>query len=148
MQIGIIPDANAIHLAKKQREIARRKQEQETTSQLPTFIPINKRTTMQELEVEKPQHNSRLIREEMDVDLSEEDESLTLNHNSDKKRTVKMSYDEELTSEEDDEVILQSNYTSITVHGRQTFKYPQVAKKTGLVCGSVFLRVEKTLSGM
>ena len=107
MQIGIIPDANAIHLAKKQREIARRRQE--AVSPLPTFIPINKRTTIQdreEVQVEKPQHNSRLVREEMDVDLSEEDETLTLNHNSNKSRKATIAYNQELSSD-DDEVLQQ-----------------------------------------
>ncbi|KAI6646522.1 PAX3- and PAX7-binding protein 1 [Oopsacas minuta] len=107
VQIGTIPDATTIHLAKKQREIARRKQEQDTSDPLPTFIPINKRTTKTEdVLMHKTQHNSsRLIREEMDVDLSEEDECLTKNQDSDKNRQNKNPYNREISSDEDEEVM-------------------------------------------
>ena len=78
VQIGVIPDATTIHLAKKQREIARRQQEQDADVSLPAFIPMNQRTTKsrEDTSVQKPLHASRLIREDMDADISEEEESL------------------------------------------------------------------------
>ena len=104
----MIPDATTIHLAKKQREIARRQQEQELegNESLPSFIPINRRTTKSEdVQVHKT-HNSRLVREEMDVDLSEDDEPLILNQSSKRNKNV-VPYNREISSDEDEEVILR-----------------------------------------
>lgn len=109
VQIGVIPDATTIHLAKKQREMARRQQEQELEANepLPSFIPLNKRTTKSEDVLVHKTHNSRLVREEMDVDLSEDDEPLILNKSSRTNRNVAFPYNREISSDEDEEVILR-----------------------------------------